>query len=140
VLDFAHTPDALTRTLATARRLARGSVWVVFGAGGERDQGKRPLLGAAAAAGADRIVLTSDNPRREDPAQIIAQIRAGIPHASTVYQDPSRAAAIAFAMREAAADDLVVIAGRGRETHQLVGTQWLPLADADIARQALENR
>jgi len=117
VVDYAHTPDALSRTLATARALCQGRVCVVFGAGGQRDQSKRPLLGAAARA-ADRVILTSDNPRHEDPAAIIEQIAVGLGDHPDVLREVDRARAIELAVRGAAPEDLLLIAGKGHELEQ----------------------
>lgn len=123
VVDYAHTPDALTRTLATARALCTGRSSVVFGAGGGRDQSKRPLLGAAARA-ADRVYLTSDNPRFEDPLAIIEQIESGLGDHADVVRDVDRAHCIERALRAAGPDDLVLIAGKGHEsTQEAAGTQ-----------------
>ncbi len=136
VIDYAHTPDALSRTLASARRLCAGSLTVVFGAGGDRDQHKRPLMGEAAAA-ADRIVLTSDNPRSEDPAAIAAAIREGLPGHAGVSLELDRARAIRSAIADASEGDVVVIAGKGHETTQTIGGETRPFSDRDIARDAL---
>jgi UDP-N-acetylmuramoyl-L-alanyl-D-glutamate--2,6-diaminopimelate ligase len=135
VVDYAHTPDALARTLATARQLCRGKLTVLFGAGGDRDRAKRPLLGAAARA-ADSIVLTSDNPRSEAPEAIMAQIAAGIgPHAA-LEQELDRARAIRRALERASGDDLLVIAGKGHEQTQEVGQHVAPFSDVAIVRQS----
>lgn len=138
VVDYAHTPDALSRTLATARRLAAGAVTVVFGAGGERDQAKRPLMGEAASE-ADHIVLTSDNPRGEDPSDIAAQIRSGI-EGGDVSVELDRAAAIRACIAGAGRHDIVVIAGKGHETTQIAGGAERRFSDAEIAREAIKAR
>ncbi len=117
VVDYAHTPDALSRTLATARALCAGRLSVVFGAGGGRDHSKRPLLGAAARA-ADRVFLTSDNPRFEDPHAIIAQIAVGLGSHPEVVREVERARCIERAVRAAGPEDLVLIAGKGHEQQQ----------------------
>jgi UDP-N-acetylmuramoyl-L-alanyl-D-glutamate--2,6-diaminopimelate ligase len=119
VIDYAHTPAALERVLATLRELTDGALWCVFGCGGDRDRGKRPLMGAAAAKYADRLVLTDDNPRSEDPAAIVASIRSGVPAERSVIVEHDRGAAIRFAIEGAAADDLVLIAGKGHEAIQI---------------------
>jgi UDP-N-acetylmuramoyl-L-alanyl-D-glutamate--2,6-diaminopimelate ligase len=139
VVDYAHTPDALRRTLETARRLCSGRVTVVFGAGGERDRGKRPELGSAACA-ADRIVLTNDNPRSEDPAQIVAAIRASIPAAHDLLVELDRARAIECAVLEAAPDDLVLLAGKGHETSQIIGGSRLSSSDRELGLAAHGRR
>jgi UDP-N-acetylmuramoyl-L-alanyl-D-glutamate--2,6-diaminopimelate ligase len=139
VVDYAHTPDALARTLAIARRLCRGAVVVVFGAGGDRDQDKRPAMGAAASA-ADRVILTSDNPRGEDPARIAAQIGEGLSPAAAASVVLDRRAAIRMAILDAAEDDVVVIAGKGHETDQIVAGRALPFDDAAEAGDVLRAR
>lgn len=138
VVDYAHTPDALARTLATARRLTGGRVAVVFGAGGERDQGKRPELGHAACA-ADRIVLTSDNPRSEDPAAIAAAIRSGIPVGRELSIELDRARAVERAVLDAGADDLVILAGKGHELLR-TSTSASPSSDSELGRAAHARR
>jgi UDP-N-acetylmuramoyl-L-alanyl-D-glutamate--2,6-diaminopimelate ligase len=132
VVDYAHTPDALARTLATARKLCTGKLTLVFGAGGDRDKAKRPLMGAAARA-ADKIVLTSDNPRSEDPLAIMTAIEAGIDNRADLVREADRASAIRLAIGRAGPDDVVVIAGKGHETEQLVGEARLPFSDVAIA-------
>jgi UDP-N-acetylmuramoyl-L-alanyl-D-glutamate--2,6-diaminopimelate ligase len=135
IVDYAHTPDALNRTLVTARALCRGRLSVVFGAGGERDRAKRPLLGAAACA-ADKIWLTSDNPRNEDPQSIIEQIAAGLTEAKrgSVVREADRARAIEGAVREAGPDDLILIAGKGHEREQQTGNIKSAFSDEAIVR------
>ena len=140
VVDYAHTPEGLAQVLAAARELAAtggGRVLVVFGAGGERDKGKRPLMGEAAARLADLAVLTSDNPRSEDPLTIMEGVRAGVRHADRLVVEPDRAAAIALAIGEARPGDVVVIAGKGHETGQVVGDRTIPFDDREVARQVL---
>ena len=137
VVDYAHTPDGLTGTLATARTLVpRGRIVCVFGCGGNRDRGKRPEMGAIADAAADLVVLTSDNPRREDPRAIADEIRAGAAPRARWIVELDRARAIERAIAEAGADDIVVIAGKGHEQVQEVGGALLPFSDADVARAA----
>jgi UDP-N-acetylmuramoyl-L-alanyl-D-glutamate--2,6-diaminopimelate ligase len=142
-IDYAHTPDAMQRTLEAARaiveRAGTGRVIVVFGAGGERDQGKRPLMGAAAAA-ADRLVLTSDNPRREDPAAIARAVRVGIPRHAELTVELDRRRAIERAVREAGSGDLVIVAGKGHEATQTIGTERRPFSDHEVARAAHASR
>ncbi|MGH9412705.1 MAG: UDP-N-acetylmuramoyl-L-alanyl-D-glutamate--2,6-diaminopimelate ligase [Terriglobales bacterium] len=138
LIDYAHTPDALTNLLAAARELTPGRLLLVFGCGGDRDRGKRPLMGQAAAAGADWVLVTSDNPRSEAPEAIIAEIVHGIP--DPVRTDPDRARAIATAVGEAGAGDTVVIAGKGHETYQITGTERRHFDDAEQARDALRKR
>lgn len=131
-VDFAHTDDALANVLGTAREMAKGAVWAVFGAGGDRDRAKRPLMGEAAAAHADHLVVTSDNPRSEDPRAIIADIMKGIPAGADVVVEPDRAKAIGYALARAAADDVVVVCGKGHETTQTIGARVIPFDDRRV--------
>jgi UDP-N-acetylmuramoyl-L-alanyl-D-glutamate--2,6-diaminopimelate ligase len=146
VIDYAHTPDALEKTLATLRQVAQqrgGQLWCVFGCGGDRDPGKRAQMGAVAQE-ADHIVVTSDNPRSEEPAAIIAQIVEGISAARMVQAAPhvvaDRAAAILWAVRHAAKQDVVLLAGKGHENYQEIKGKKLPFLDADHAALALAAR
>ena len=146
VIDYAHTPDALVKTLATLREVAQqrhGALWCVFGCGGERDPGKRPQMGAAAAA-ADHVVVTSDNPRGEDPAGIIEQIIEGMKISNAMHSTPhvieDRAAAILYAVKHAARADVVLLAGKGHETYQEIRGRKLPFQDADHAALSLAAR
>jgi UDP-N-acetylmuramoyl-L-alanyl-D-glutamate--2,6-diaminopimelate ligase len=132
VIDYAHTPDALEHTLATARALCAGKLTLVFGAGGDRDKAKRPLMGAAARA-ADQIVLTSDNPRSEDPLSIMNAVEAGIGPHQNLMRVGDRASAIRLAVGRAGPEDVVVIAGKGHEREQLVAGARLPFSDVAIA-------
>ncbi len=138
VVDYAHTPDALEKVLKTLRPLAgAGRVICVFGCGGNRDKGKRPLMGRAAAQGADLIYVTSDNPRNEDPLAIIADILHGV-KTDTALMEPDRAQAISRAVAEADANDIVLIAGKGHEDYQEVQGQKLHFSDVDMAHDALK--
>jgi UDP-N-acetylmuramoyl-L-alanyl-D-glutamate--2,6-diaminopimelate ligase len=139
VVDYAHTPDGLEQLLRAARDVAGGGrVIVVFGCGGNRDQTKRAPMGAVASRLADRVVLTSDNPRGEDPATIIDAVIAGIEDRSTVRVEPDRRAAIASALVDAHDGDVVVVAGKGHETTQVTGDQTVPFDDRAVARELLE--
>ena len=139
-VDFAHTPDGLEKMLAAVRgdmrrRGLAGSLWVVFGAGGDRDPMKRPLMGAACAKGADRLVVTSDNPRGEDPMAIIRGILAGIPDGGrSAVVEPDRAKAIAVALEESGEGDVVVVAGKGHETTQEIAGVKHPFDDREMVR------
>jgi UDP-N-acetylmuramoyl-L-alanyl-D-glutamate--2,6-diaminopimelate ligase len=140
VVDYAHTPAALEAALAALRPLCGGELWCVFGAGGDRDRGKRALMGAAAANGAARLVITDDNPRGEDGDDIIAQIRAGLPAGTAVTVQRDRARAIAMAVSCAAPDDVVLVAGKGHETGQTIAGEVLPFNDLEQVERALEGR
>ena len=141
MIDFAHTEDALHGLLEAVRPLSRGNVVTVFGCGGDRDSAKRPLMGAVAANMSDRVVLTSDNPRSELPLDIIADIECGLLNTKTPYVTiPDREEAIVRAIVEANPGDLVVIAGKGHEHCQEIGTQLLPFEDGTVARMALSRR
>ncbi|HYU25039.1 MAG TPA: UDP-N-acetylmuramoyl-L-alanyl-D-glutamate--2,6-diaminopimelate ligase [Thermoanaerobaculia bacterium] len=140
IVDYAHKPDALEKLLAAVRDLAPESrLWVVFGCGGDRDKGKRPKMGEIAARMADRIVVTSDNPRGEEPKTIIEQIVAGIAGAD-VETIESRRDAIAHAIDTAAPTDVVVIAGKGHETYQVLGDRVVHFDDREEAELALKKR
>jgi UDP-N-acetylmuramoyl-L-alanyl-D-glutamate--2,6-diaminopimelate ligase len=137
VVDYAHTPDALEKVLATLRPLAgEGRVICVFGCGGNRDRGKRPLMGRAASQGADLVYVTSDNPRNEDPTAIIADILEGV-EAGSSRIEANRARAIFEAVGEARVNDIVLVAGKGHENYQEVQGQKLPFSDVDVAQKAL---
>ena len=132
--DYAHTPDALERTLRTARAFTRGKLIVVFGAGGDRDKGKRPLMGEIAERGADCAIVTSDNPRTEDPDAIIDDIEAGM-RGSTHQRVTDRLSAIQRAIDMAEEGDIVLLAGKGHETYQIRGTTSYPFDEKEIVRE-----
>jgi UDP-N-acetylmuramoyl-L-alanyl-D-glutamate--2,6-diaminopimelate ligase len=154
VVDYAHTDDALKNLLETARPLATGRVITVFGCGGDRDRAKRPLMGAVAARLSDLIVVTSDNPRSEDPEQIIEEIKRGIvvpadrmppkgqlgPKATPWLAIPDRKAAIERAIKDAHGGDLILVAGKGHEKYQVIGDRVLPFDDVEVAKSALALR
>ena len=137
VVDYAHTPDALQQALQALREHCSGQLWCVFGCGGERDQAKRPVMGDIAERFADRVVVTWDNPRNEEPGNIIGQILGGMDQPSAVQVERERGDAIEFAINNAQPEDLVLIAGKGHEDYQLVGNQRLAFSDRDTARAAL---
>ncbi len=139
-VDYAHTPDALGKALVALRSLADqrgGQLWCVFGCGGERDTSKRPLMGAVVASHADRVVVTSDNPRSEKPEAIISQILLGLTGHTAVTVESDRALAIAQALAAAAPNDVLLIAGKGHEDYQEVAGRRLPFSDLDQVRRAL---
>lgn len=136
LVDYAHTPEALERVLGEARSLTGGRLTVVFGAGGDRDPGKRPLMGRAVAALADRAIVTSDNPRSEDPEAIAAQVAAG---AEGLEVEVDRRTAIGLALAGARTGDVVVIAGRGAEPEQEIAGSRRPFDDREVAREALRS-
>jgi len=133
-IDYAHTPDALANLLDALRPHTAGRLTVVFGCGGDRDLGKRPEMGRIAAARADRVIVTDDNPRREDPAAIRAEILAAVPNAREIGD---RAAAIAEAVENLEAGDVLVIAGKGHEQGQILGEDVIPFSDLETARTAI---
>jgi UDP-N-acetylmuramoyl-L-alanyl-D-glutamate--2,6-diaminopimelate ligase len=137
LVDYAHTPDALERALEAARGLTAGRVIVVFGAGGDRDREKRPLMGRVARANADVLVVTSDNPRSEDPLEIISEILEG--SGTDVEVDPDRSSAIRRALSLAAEGDVVLVAGKGHEQGQDVDGVIAPFDDREEARAALRE-
>lgn len=147
VVDYAHTDDALRNLMETARPLAKRRLITVFGCGGDRDRTKRPLMGMVAARLSDVVLITSDNPRSEDPARIIDEIRRGIPaggqaggRQTDVISIVDRAEAIERAVAMAMPDDLILIAGKGHEKYQQVGDRVLPFDDVAVARRALGSR
>jgi UDP-N-acetylmuramoyl-L-alanyl-D-glutamate--2,6-diaminopimelate ligase len=137
VVDYAHTPDAVSLLLAETRRLVTGRVIAVLGCGGDRDRAKRPLMGAAVATGADLAVLTSDNPRSEDPDAILAEMLSGVPAGHEPVVEPDRRAAIRLAVARAGPDDAVVVAGKGHERGQEIAGSVLPFDDRTVLREAL---
>jgi UDP-N-acetylmuramoyl-L-alanyl-D-glutamate--2,6-diaminopimelate ligase len=143
VVDYAHTPDALDKVLQSLRPLASargGQLWCVFGCGGNRDASKRPLMGAVAERGADRLLVTSDNPRHEAPDAIIADIVAGLAQPARARVVADRHAAIASAVGEAAARDVVLLAGKGHEDYQEIAGVKRPFSDVEEAARALQER
>ena len=139
VVDYAHTPDALERVLAELRSIASGSITCVFGCGGDRDRGKRAAMGAAAARFAEHIVLTDDNPRSENPVGIVADIKSGIARHADLRVVHDRERAIAGAVAAAGPGDVVLVAGKGHETTQLVGKEIRPFEDRASVQRALEG-
>ncbi|MBP1733489.1 MAG: UDP-N-acetylmuramoylalanyl-D-glutamate--2,6-diaminopimelate ligase, partial [Deltaproteobacteria bacterium] len=135
-VDYAHTPDALRKTLETLKALSSGRLIVVFGCGGERDRAKRPVMGRIASELADVAIITSDNPRREDPKVIIEEIRRGlVGNAYHIIED--RREAIAEAIRIATSKDVVIVAGKGHEDYQIIGTEILHFSDREVIEEFL---
>jgi UDP-N-acetylmuramoyl-L-alanyl-D-glutamate--2,6-diaminopimelate ligase len=151
IIDYAHTPDAIDKLLSTLRPLAKKRLITVFGCGGDRDRSKRPLMAEAVARWSDRVVATSDNPRTEDPMQILNEVEHGLANLQRVDCEalektagayvtiPDRRRAIEVAIGIAKPEDMVVIAGKGHEDYQIVGVDRLPFVDRDEARRALQN-
>jgi UDP-N-acetylmuramoyl-L-alanyl-D-glutamate--2,6-diaminopimelate ligase len=144
LVDYAHTDDALSKAISAAKAFTEGKLIVVFGCGGDRDKGKRKAMGQAVINGADFSIVTSDNPRTEDPKQIIEDIRQGIPSSAQEGNDYlaiiNRKEAIEHAIHLAEQNDLVLIAGKGHEDYQIIGTQTIHFDDREIARSALRKR
>ena len=140
LVDYAHTPDGLKNALMAARPFVEGKLICVFGCGGDRDRGKRPQMAAISARLADRLVITSDNPRTEDPQQILDDVVSGVPAGSDLHVNADRATAIATAVAEAAINDLVLIAGKGHEDYQILGTEKIHFDDREEAEKALRIR
>ena len=140
VVDYAHTDDALRNVIAVARGLKPKRVVTVFGCGGDRDRAKRPLMGQAAAQASDLVILTSDNPRSEDPLDIMNDALVGIRRTDTPHVvEPDRAAAIAYALKEARPGDIVILAGKGHETYQVLKDKTIPFDDRAVAREVLHG-
>ena len=137
IVDYAHTPDGLTKALAAARAHCRGHLRVVFGCGGDRDPGKRPMMGRVASEMADEAILTDDNPRTEDPAKIVADILAGFPGPELPLVEHDRAVAIRTALARSTPEDVVLVAGKGHEDYQIYGTARRPFSDQSIVAEAL---
>jgi UDP-N-acetylmuramoyl-L-alanyl-D-glutamate--2,6-diaminopimelate ligase len=138
IVDYAHTPDALAKALRAARLHCRGRLRVVFGCGGDRDPGKRPMMGRISAELADESVVTDDNPRSEPPEQIVRQIMEGIPGDAASRVEHDRALAIGSTLRRSGPQDVVLIAGKGHEDYQIYGSERRPFSDQSVARAALE--
>jgi UDP-N-acetylmuramoyl-L-alanyl-D-glutamate--2,6-diaminopimelate ligase len=143
VVDYAHTPDGLENILQTAREFITGRIIIVFGCGGDRDRTKRPIMGKIAAQYADYVVITSDNPRSEDPMVIIADIERGMQTGQGVSAAyaimPDRKEAITAALKMARTGDIVILAGKGHEKYQIIGEQVIPFDDKEVARQVLRG-
>lgn len=141
IVDYAHTPDALSQVLASLKTHCKGQLWAVFGCGGDRDAGKRPLMAQSGLAGADNVVLTADNPRTEDPNVILQDMQAGMTNEQyqRAHIEPARQTAIEYAVNQAAPDDIVVIAGKGHETYQEINHVRYDFDDSVILQNALKQ-
>jgi UDP-N-acetylmuramoyl-L-alanyl-D-glutamate--2,6-diaminopimelate ligase len=139
IVDFAHTPDALLTALRSARQFTKGRVLTVFGCGGDRDRTKRPIMGDIATKLSDFTIVTSDNPRTEDPLAIINDILKGINNSAKTAVEPDRAAAIKLAIESMSADDCLLIAGKGHENYQIIGTKKRAFDDKTCVRQCLKE-
>jgi len=145
LVDYSHKPGAVEAVLTGLRQVTQGSLTIVLGCGGDRDRGKRQLMGAAAARLADQAIFTSDNPRSEDPLVILAEMLAGalqipLPDRAHVIVEPDRAGAIALAVASAGKGDVVLVAGKGHERGQYVGGAVIPFDDREVAAEALMRR
>lgn len=143
IVDYAHTPDGLENVLKTARSITGGKLWVVFGCGGDRDNKKRPIMGSIALELADKVVVTSDNPRTEDPEAIIAEIAAAltqVPEGKSVKLIIDRREAIGHALADAEADDVIMIAGKGHENYQILADKTIHFDDCEVVREYWKKR
>ena len=142
LIDYAHTPDALEKLLLTARDLVQkgGRTVILFGCGGDRDRTKRAVMGEIASRLADHVIITSDNSRSEDPMQIICQIVAGIPPQKAYTIIPDRASAIRYAIENAKAGDLILLAGKGHEEYEIVGEERRPFCEGSLVKEVFRER
>jgi UDP-N-acetylmuramoyl-L-alanyl-D-glutamate--2,6-diaminopimelate ligase len=139
IVDYAHTPDALGTVLKNARQFTKGRLLTVFGCGGDRDKTKRPIMGSIAVGLADLAIITSDNPRTEEPESIIEDILKGIPDRTKIIAEPDRRKAICQAIRSMAVDDSLLIAGKGHEDYQIIGTRKISFDDRECVRRCLKE-
>ncbi|UDG81386.1 UDP-N-acetylmuramoyl-L-alanyl-D-glutamate--2,6-diaminopimelate ligase [Candidatus Profftia lariciata] len=139
VVDYAHTPDALNKTLITMRFKCKGKLWCVFGCGGQRDQGKRPIMGRISERYADHIIITNDNPRQEDPESIVADILKGMFDTKNVQVILDRTAAVTNSIIQAKSNDIILLVGKGHENYQLIGNNQLYYSDREIVTHLLRN-
>jgi len=140
VVDYAHTPDALEKTLLAIRQHCHGKLWCIFGCGGDRDSGKRPLMGEIAERLADAVIVTDDNVRSEDPAQIIQQILAGCHAPQQIQVEHNRAKAISLALQQSAEEDVILVAGKGHENYQIIGQTRLPYDEREFVKQLQQGK
>ncbi len=139
VVDYAHTPDAIDNVLKTARKLTKGKLIAVYGAGGNRDREKRPLMGEAGERWSDLLIITSDNPRYEDPEEIIKDILRGIKNKRKVIVEPDRKRAIEKALKMAKEGDLIAVLGKGHETYQEIKGVKYPFSDAEVIKKTVRR-
>ena len=139
IVDYAHTPDALERVLKSAREFTPGRLIAVFGCGGNRDRGKRPIMGKIGSANADFAVITSDNPRKEDPLAIIEDIKEGLAGKDNFLVEPDRREAIEKAIRTARSGDTIIIAGKGHEDYQIFADRTIHFDDGETAAEILRR-
>jgi UDP-N-acetylmuramoyl-L-alanyl-D-glutamate--2,6-diaminopimelate ligase len=139
IVDYAHTPQGVAAACKAAKQHFNGQLWCVFGCGGDRDRDKRPLMAMAAEKYADRVIVTSDNPRYEDPQTIIQQIVAGFAHPEAVACYIDRRDAMLHAITQAATEDVVLIVGKGHESVQIIADERVDFDDRVVARELLEN-
>ncbi len=140
IVDYAHTPDALRNVISGARALRPNRIITLFGCGGDRDRSKRPLMAEAAASGSEYVVLTSDNPRSEDPLMIMTDALVGLRRFDTPHHiEPDRAKAIRHALQQAKDGDIVILAGKGHETYQILKDQTIHFDDREVAREVLQG-
>lgn len=139
IIDFAHTPDALMMVLQALKSHCKGKLWCIFGCGGNRDAGKRPLMAEVAETFADWVIVTNDNPREENPDSIIQDILKGFSDKSSITVESDRALAIAYAIYHANPDDLILVAGKGHETYQIIGKEKIPFNDEAVVKEALKE-
>jgi UDP-N-acetylmuramoyl-L-alanyl-D-glutamate--2,6-diaminopimelate ligase len=139
VIDYAHTPDALEKALTALREHCSGALWCIFGCGGERDRGKRPMMGQIAERYSDHVIITDDNPRGENAKQIVDEIMTGLlcPWAAEVEHD--RRAAITHVLNCAKTEDVVLIAGKGHENYQIIGKEKIPFNDLEVVKAIIND-
>lgn len=140
IVDFAHTPDALALALQALQKHVPGGVSCVFGCGGDRDKGKRPLMAKAAEDNADKLIITSDNPRSEEPMQIINDVAAGLAQPEKAHLEENRGAAISYAIEQASSEEVILIAGKGHEDYQIIGDQRIDFCDRQYVQQQLTKK
>ena len=139
IVDYAHTPDALENVLSTLTKLKQGRLWVIFGCGGDRDRTKRPMMGRIASQYADVVIITSDNPRSENPGRIIDEIESGLLMTTQVLKIIDRKDAIQHALSQADKQDIILIAGKGHEDYQLIGNERFAFSDQDVVRSLVNG-